>query len=98
MRELHVNNVIIIRFKNLIITCSLNELLKTIDYKLAIFCIYQLMLFIQTIRSSRCCMYITRQAVPFSQLNLLTFNKLSVTLKLAELQGFNMCACIIVVM
>lgn len=37
MRELHVNNVIIIRFKNLIITCSLNELLKTIDYKLAIF-------------------------------------------------------------
>lgn len=70
MRELHVNNVIIIRFKNLIITCSLNELLKTIDYKLAIFCIYQLMLFIQTIRSSRCCMYITRQAVPFSQLKI----------------------------
>lgn len=97
MRELHVNNVIIIRFKNLIITCSLNELLKTIDYKLAIFCIYQLMLFIQTIRRSRCCMYITRQAVPF-RMNLLTFNKLSVTLKLAELQGFNMCACIIVVM
>lgn len=69
MRELHVNNFIIIRFKNLIITCSLNELLKTIDYKLAIFCIYQLMLFIQTIRS-RCCMHITRQAVPFSQLNI----------------------------
>lgn len=39
MRELNVNNVIIIRFKNLIITCSMNELLKTIDYKLAIFCI-----------------------------------------------------------
>lgn len=40
MRELYINNVIIIRFKNFIIICLLNEVFKIIDYKFVIFCIY----------------------------------------------------------